>query len=61
MKQLVEDCTNDNPEVRPSASLVTEMIGNMIKGECYIRAKQKHQKCEANQKQHCKQAAEAKR
>ena len=36
VKQLVEDCTNDNPELRPSASLITEVIGTMIKGECYM-------------------------
>ena len=34
LKQLVTDCINDNPDFRPSASLITEMIGNMIKGEC---------------------------
>ena len=36
LKQLVEDCTNNNPELRPSASLITEVIGDVIKGECYI-------------------------
>ena len=33
LKQLVIECMNDNPDLRPSASLITEMIGNMIKGE----------------------------
>ena len=33
LKQLVMNCMNDNPDLRPSASLITEMIGNMIKGE----------------------------
>ena len=36
LKQLVIGCTNDNPDHRPSASLITEMIGNMIKGECCV-------------------------
>ena len=35
LKQLVADCTNDDPDLRPSASLITEMISKMIKGECY--------------------------
>lgn len=33
LKQLVTDCTNGNPDLRPSSSLVTKMIGNMIKGK----------------------------
>ena len=33
LKQLVMNCMNDNPDLRPSASLITEMIGNMIKGK----------------------------
>ena len=36
LKQLVMDCVNDNPDLRPSASLISEMIGNLIKGECRI-------------------------
>ena len=33
LKQLVTDCMNDSPDLRPSASLISEMIANMIKGE----------------------------
>ena len=35
LKQLVTDCTNDDPDLRPPASLISEMIGNLIKGEFY--------------------------
>ena len=40
LKQLVMDCMNDNGDLRPSASLINEIIGNMIKGECYLFIKQ---------------------
>ena len=33
LKQLVMDCTNDNPDHRPSASLINEIITNMIKSK----------------------------
>ena len=33
LKQLVKDCMNDNPGLRPSASLIKGLIVNMIKGE----------------------------
>ena len=33
LKQLVTDCTKDNPDLCPSASLITEIITNMIKGK----------------------------
>ena len=33
LKQLVKDCTNDDPDLRPSASLSNGLIANMIKGE----------------------------
>ena len=33
LKQLVTDCTNDNPHHCPSASLVTKIITNVIKGK----------------------------
>ena len=33
LKQLVNDCMNDNPDLRPSASMVNKIAANMIKGE----------------------------
>ena len=36
LKRLVMDCTNDNPDLRPSSSLIGEIITNMIKGKFQI-------------------------
>jgi len=33
LKQLITDCMNDNPSLRPSASQISEIITDMIKGE----------------------------
>ena len=33
LKQLVMDCVNNDPGLRPSASLICEVIANLIKGE----------------------------
>ena len=33
LKQLVKDCVNNNGDLRPSASLIDLIIGNVIKGE----------------------------
>jgi len=33
LKQLVTDCMNDNPNLRPSASQISEIITNIIRGK----------------------------
>ena len=33
LKQLVMDCVNEDPGLRPSASLISGVIANLIKGE----------------------------
>ena len=33
LKQLILDCMNDNPDLRPSALLITKIVNDMIKGE----------------------------
>ena len=33
LKQLVKDCVNENPDLRPSASMIDKIIANIIKGE----------------------------
>ena len=36
LKQLVMNCVNEDPGLRPSASLISGVIANLIKGECMI-------------------------
>ena len=33
LKHLVMDCVNTGPDLYPSASLISEVIANLIKGE----------------------------
>ena len=33
LKQLMMDCVNSDPDLRPSASLISKVIANLIKGE----------------------------
>ena len=33
LKQLVTECVNDNPDLRPSALLISKRIGDLIEGE----------------------------
>ena len=42
LKQLVTDCMNDNPDLRPSASLISENIANMTRGEFKISLSMLH-------------------
>ena len=36
LKQLVTECVNDNPDLRPSALLISKRIGNLIEGMNFL-------------------------